>query len=243
MISTRGRGRLPTRAPSRMPPPQAKAIEIATSYSVTASAWRYSPASVQPAISVEDSDGRNSSGMRPLRGSTSQSTRRAITISQRSVVAFIAASRRFPDMPPDAVAQAAESIAREHLIGAGARQRDLQMIDDTARPGRHHGDFVSEIDGLGEAMGYEHDGLAGRRPDAQQLVAHGHARLLVERCERLIHQQHRWVLHQAARDRDALLHAAGELVRMALAETVQADNPEGIVRLLLALGPPNAAQR
>jgi hypothetical protein len=31
MIRMRGRGRLPTTAPSRMPPPQAKIIEIATS--------------------------------------------------------------------------------------------------------------------------------------------------------------------------------------------------------------------
>ena len=62
--------------------------------------------------------------------------------------------------------------------------------------------------------------LRGGRPDAQQLVAHGHARLLVERGERLVHQQHRRVLHQAARDRDALLHAAGQLVRIALAEAV-----------------------
>src|SRR5260370_26585945 len=175
MIRMRGRGRLPTSAPSTMPPPQAMAIEIATSYNVVASAWAYSPASLQPAIRVEDSDGRNSSGTRPLRGSTSHSTRRAITISRRSVAAFIAASRRFPDVSPDAVAQRPESVNRQHLVGARARQWDLQMIDDAARPRRHHRDLVGEIDGFGEAMGDEHHGLAGRRPDAQQFVAHGHA--------------------------------------------------------------------
>ena len=54
MIRMRGRGRLPTMAPARMPPPQANTMETATSYSVTASAWPYSPASFQPAATVED---------------------------------------------------------------------------------------------------------------------------------------------------------------------------------------------
>ena len=65
MISTRGRGRLPTTAPARMPPPQANTMEIATSYSVTASAWPYSPASFQPAAMVEDSDGQEQFGNKP----------------------------------------------------------------------------------------------------------------------------------------------------------------------------------
>jgi hypothetical protein len=98
----------------------------------------------------------------------------------------------------------------------------LQEIDDAARPRRHHGDLVREIDGFRQAVGDEHHGLAGCGPDAQELVAHGHARLLVERGEGLVHQQHRRVLHQAARDRDALLHPAGKFMRMPLAETFEA---------------------
>src|SRR5689334_8545848 len=132
MISTRGFGRLPTMAPHRMPPPQAKAMEMPTSYSVTPSASRYSPASFHPAMSVDDSAGRNNSGIRPKRGSASHNATSAITISQRRVEAFMTASRRFPDVTPDAFAQRAERIARQHLVGARARQRDLQMIDDAA---------------------------------------------------------------------------------------------------------------
>src|SRR6185437_13158901 len=170
MIRTRGLGRLPTMAPSRMPPPQAKAMDTATSYRVTPSARPYSPASFQPAASVDDSAGRNSSGMRPRRGSASQSTMSAITISQRSVDAFMAASRRFSDVTPDAVAQRAEGVAGQHLVGARARKLHLQQIDNAARPRRHHGDLVGEIDGFREAMGDEYDGLPRRGPDAQQLV-------------------------------------------------------------------------
>src|SRR5260221_11672944 len=118
MIRMRGRGRLPTTAPSRMPPPQANAIDIATSYSVTTSAWPYSAASLQPAASVDDSDGRNSSEIRPARGRISHSAIRPITISLRSVAAVMGASRRFFDVVPDAVADPAESIARPPFIGA-----------------------------------------------------------------------------------------------------------------------------
>src|SRR6187431_1153311 len=183
MIRMRGRGRLPTMAPSRMPPPHANAIEIATSYSVTASAWPYSPASFQPAASVEESDGRNSSGISPVRGRISHSAIRPMTINLRSVAALISASRRFADMPPDAVAQGAEGVTAQHLIGARARQRDLQLIDDATGPRRHHDHLIGEIDRFRQAVGDEHDGLAGGRPDPQQLVAHGHAGLLVKRRE------------------------------------------------------------
>ena len=105
------------------------------------------------------------------------------------------------------------------------------------RPGprRHHQHLVGEIHRLGQAVGDEHHGLGGLRPDAQQLVPHGHARLLVERGERLVHQQHGRVLHQAARDGDALLHAARQLVRVAAAEALQADQIEHGVGALAAL--------
>ena len=117
------------------------------------------------------------------------------------------------------------------------------MVDDAAGARRHHDHLVGEIDRFGQAVGDEHHGLAGRGPDPQQFVAHGHAGLFVERRERLVHQQHRRVLHQAARDRDALLHAAGKFVRMPLAKTVEADEFQGILRLGAALGLCDAAQR
>ena len=143
------------------------------------------------------------------------------------------------DLLPDAVAQLSEYVGRHHLVGARARQRDRNAVDDPSGPRRHHQHFVGQVDRLGQAVGDEHDGLARGRPDAQQLVAHGHARLLVERGERLVHQQHRRVLDQAAGDGDALLHAARKLVRIARAEAVEAHKREhgfGAPSALLAWG-------
>src|ERR1700681_1100398 len=236
MISTRGRSRLPHTAPGKIPPPHANSMAAATSYSVTTSAWPYSPASLQPACSVDDKDGRNSSGMAPIRGRTSHNTMRAMMIRRRNVVDDITIpSRRLADMTPDAVAQASERVAAQHFKSARARQRDVQPVHDAAGPRRHHHHLVRQIDGLGQAMGHEDDGLAGRSPNPQQFVAHGHAGLLVECGERLVHQQYRRILHQAARDRDPLLHAAGQFMRMPLAETVEADQLQRLLRLDAAL--------
>ena len=60
--------------------------------------------------------------------------------------------------------------------------------------------------------------------DAEPLLQLAHldlhvlAQLLVERAERLVEQQHRRLDHQRARERDALLLAARELMRIARAE-------------------------
>ena len=133
-------------------------------------------------------------------------------------------SRRLPKVSP-------LSISKVRGRGSATSSRSTMR----ARTRRHHDDFVGEIDRFGQAMGDEHDGLAGCRPDPQQFVAHGHARLLIERCERLVHQQHRRVLHQPARDRDPLLHAAGQFMRMPLAETLEADQLQRLLRLGAAL--------
>jgi hypothetical protein len=140
------------------------------------------------------------------------------------------------------LAQCPERIAAEHLVGARTRQRYRQMVDDAARPGRHHDHLVGKIDGLGQAVGDEQDGLSGCRPDPQQFVAHGHPRLLVECGERLVHQQHRRILDQAARDRDALLHAAGKFVRMTPAKAVETDQLQRVLGLGAPLGFRDAAQ-
>ena len=51
------------------------------------------------------------------------------------------------------------------------------------------------------------------RASAHELLLHDDAGLRVERAEGLVHQQHLGLEHIGARDRDALLHAARELVR------------------------------
>ena len=56
-------------------------------------------------------------------------------------------------------------------------------------------------------------------PDPLQLERQLLARERVERRERLVHQQHARLVDQRAAERDALLHAAGELVRARVART------------------------
>ena len=71
-------------------------------------------------------------------------------------------------------------------------------------------------------------------PQLEQLVFHQLARLDVERGERLVHQQDLRVEDQHLRERDALAHAAGELVRIAVLEAGEADAREPVARLRVA---------
>ena len=61
---------------------------------------------------------------------------------------------------------------------------------------------------------------------AAELVLHALAQLLVERAERLVEQDQLGLEDERARQRDALLLAAGELRRPALAEPAELDHVE-----------------
>ncbi len=69
-----------------------------------------------------------------------------------------------------------------------------------------------------------------------QLVLHVLAQLLVQRAERLVHQHQLGFEHQRARQGDALLLAAGELRGIALGEALHAHHLQGMVDTLGALG-------
>ena len=71
-------------------------------------------------------------------------------------------------------------------------------------------------------------------PDPQQLEVEPLARHLVERAERLVHQQQRRVERERTGDRDAHLHAAGELPRVVLLEAGQLDEVEHLLHALVA---------
>src|SRR6187402_271836 len=58
-------------------------------------------------------------------------------------------------------------------------------------------------------------------PDANQLLLQRLARERVERAERLVHEQHGWIVGQHAGDRHALLHPTRELVGIAIAEAIE----------------------
>ena len=75
-------------------------------------------------------------------------------------------------------------------------------------------------------MGDEHDGRARCLPDLQQIVVELEPRDLVERGERLIHQEKLRLGDERARDRDAHAHAAGQFARKSMAEILQPDPVE-----------------
>ena len=121
------------------------------------------------------------------------------------------------------------------LVGALVRAArpsapDVDDVDDAARARRHHHDPVGEEHGLGDRVGDEEDGGAGLGADPHQLVLHPLAGDLVERAERLVHQQQPRALGERPGDRDPLLHAAGELVGVALGEVGEADQLEQLGR-------------
>ena len=85
----------------------------------------------------------------------------------------------------------------------------------------------------GNRMGDEQHGEMRFVPQRQQLVLHARARERVERGERLVHQQNIRLHRHAARDRDALLHAAGQRVRIAVRELGEIDLLDVVHRALV----------
>ena len=77
------------------------------------------------------------------------------------------------------------------VIAASVAEVDRDHIGDAARPRRHHDDAVRQVHGLWDRVRDEHHRRAGLGTDAQQLGLHVLAGHLVERPERLVHQQQR----------------------------------------------------
>ena len=102
---------------------------------------------------------------------------------------------------------------------------------------RHHDHAVGEINRLGDVVGDVDDGLARLAPDVGEQPLHVVARQRIKRRERLVHQQHSRIVGERARDRDALLHSAGQVMRIGVGELLKLDQLELLVRDLLALLP------
>src|SRR5471032_3100263 len=146
------------------------------------------------------------------------------------------------DQLPDTVPQADELGCRSQVFPrAAAFKPDIERIDYPPGTGRHHQHPLAEVDRFFYAVRNENDGLAGLLPDAQQLVLQSLAGLRVERCKRLVHEQHLRVVRQGARNCNPLLHAARQLMRIAIRERSQSDqikimaSPLGTLRLGYAL--------
>src|ERR1700733_14527689 len=90
-------------------------------------------------------------------------------------------------------------------------------------------DLIAELQGLIEVVADEQDGPLHARLQRQQLVLKFAADQGIKRRERLIHQQDVGVGRERARQADALLHAAGQLVAIASAPGRQPDQLELLV--------------
>ncbi len=121
----------------------------------------------------------------------------------------------------------AREFSAEHVRGADElvyEQRRRPVIDlgrrghllDTSA--RHHGDAVRHRERLLLVVRDQNRGDAVLALQPLHLDLHVEAQVLVERAKRLIEQQNLRIDREAARQRDALLLAAGELTRLALRE-------------------------
>ena len=98
---------------------------------------------------------------------------------------------------------ASSSCGRRALDEPAARPEDRDPVAQAYR-------FV-------DVVGDEDDGLVHLRLESSEFVLQLGAHDGVDRAERLVHQEHRRVGGERAGHADALLLAAGELVRVALA--------------------------
>src|SRR2546425_9202824 len=135
--------------------------------------------------------------------------------------------RLLADLAPELGAQRDE-LGRFHR--ARVVQGEVQHRLDPPGARRHDGDPRREEERLVQAVGHEDHGLARPAPDVQEPLPHEHARLLVEGAEGLIHQEDLCVDRERAADRDALLHAPGELARVLAREPLEAERAEEVRR-------------
>ena len=128
------------------------------------------------------------------------------------------------------------------IVSVRSSGRSTGTISRT-RPGfgGQHQHALAEEGRLVDAVGDEQDGHAGLLPDPAQLLVEAVARDLVERAERLVHQQDLRVADQRAGDRDALALAAGQLVRIGVGAVLQAHQFQQFVRRAAALAAGAAA--
>src|ERR1019366_8048555 len=170
-------------------------------------------------------------------------SRRAAFVVQHVVFLVAhAAARLFAQVVPDLRDVAAEGRAGDDLRGTRARQIDIDDALRLAGPVRHHQDAVGHLHRFGDVVGDQQRGLLQLLLDLQHLVAEQQPRLLVERGERLVHQQNFWLPRPRAGGRHALAHAAGEFAGITVLKAVEADHSDEMARALGALGLRHADQ-
>src|SRR5438270_3075440 len=114
-----------------------------------------------------------------------------------------------------------QAIAPEELRHVGAcgprENRVGSVVLRDLRLHLHQADAISDHHRLVDVMRHEHDSLAQRALDADELVLQALARDAVDSAEGLVHQEDGRVRAESARETDALTLASGKLMRITLA--------------------------
>ena len=117
---------------------------------------------------------------------------------------------------------------------------DIELLDLAAVK---HRDAIRHRERLGLVVGDVDHGHAEPLVQPPDLELHLLAQLLVQRPERLVHQDQLRLEHQRAGHRDALLLAAGELRRPPLAEAAELHHVQRALDALGDVGCGHAAHR
>ena len=129
------------------------------------------------------------------------------------------------------------------LAVARAGQGDAEIGTDASRVLAQHHDAVGQQHGFLDVVRHDEDGARGHLvalPEFHQLAAQVFGGEHIERRERLVHEEHLRLDHQCAREADALFHAAGQLLRVGVFETVEPHRIENTHAALDTLGGGNA---
>src|SRR6202007_1012613 len=99
---------------------------------------------------------------------------------------------------------------------ARAGQRDRELALDAAGTESQENDAIAEANCLSHIVGDEDDGASGFAPDALQFIVQQVASLRVKRGERFVHQKDVGFGGEGAGNGNALAHAAGKLMDVAV---------------------------
>src|SRR5919198_1097830 len=116
------------------------------------------------------------------------------------------------------------------VVLARAGQLDRDVGYRGPGPGAHNDHMVRQERGLRGVVRHEQDSPRRGVVQAQQLGPQAPRGQLVERRERLVHQDHVRVDRQGARQRHPLLHSPGQLAREAVLEAAETHEPEVVPR-------------
>ena len=125
-------------------------------------------------------------------------------------------------------------VRRELADVARRRVRDdlLGRADLVEHPVLHDRDAIAEAQRLVEVVGDEHHRPRTALLHRTQLVLHVAPDQRIEGGERLVEEEHLGVEHERPRQADALLHAAGQLLRVVVRPRAEPDRLEHRRRLL-----------